>query len=265
MSRFKSAVYLSGHVRGYKNAYESFKKNFYLPLLDVSDIDIFISTWERYDCNDTPGFVENRLKADPNKYIDIFDLLAKYNPINIIVNNYNKYKPHFHYGFYVDKKPPDYPNYVINDTLIAAPQLFGIWQCNEMRKIYCAQTKNQYDLVFRVRPDFSFNTQLSVEISDKIKLPILWREPYKQTNKEWIYAIDDRFAYGPTNLMDIYCDTYLNIEELIKSWNYELFPYTHNETNSQQLSNERILHRNLAKNNVGMQEQYLNLTRAVYN
>lgn len=256
----KAAICISGHFRNI--ARETFYKNFVNNLYSDFDVDIFISTWRETDNNDTPGFIEGKLKVNTVKSISVDEINGFYNPTRLVITDYNKVRSLFLYKNFLDYTPAhsDRLHYVINDVLIAAPQLYGIEQAVSLKRDYEMENNFQYDLVFRVRPDFDFCHPFDVEITDDLIVPIIYREPAADGTQR-IYALDDRFAYSSSQTMDHYSDAFYNIPHLLKSWNSEEFPYNCDEENLQHLSCERILHRYFHKLEIPFRENGIKLVR----
>jgi hypothetical protein len=79
---------------------------------------------------------------------------------------------------------------------------YKIFRCNELKKQHENKHNFKYDIVVRLRPDTNFNKPVIFsEDKDKIFIPHEFN---------WGGACD-QFAYGPSDLMDKFCDLFPNI------------------------------------------------------
>lgn len=125
------------------------------------------------------------------------------------VHNSENLNSHFHTGIENHQK--------LNQSLMS--QWYSVKSNYEMVRKSCVS----YDYVFRIRPDIKIINPLYPEMLDfhKVNIPN-WGESR---------GYHDRFAAGPQNLMEIYCnffnsikepldDTYPNLKEWVESINY---------------------------------------------
>jgi len=205
----KISLLLSGQINNrFKECFDSVKQY----LLDVYDVDVFISTWE-------------------SEHLD--DILRLYNPKYCRVENYNSngFKIRYNNFFYYlnSNNPPK-----IERPLISSyPMWYKIYDVNNLRKDYEIIKKFKYDVVIRSRFDVDFNArQVNIdksllscegldlnEIEDVMNNDVVYlrKDEYKPEGRpyrfeEWIW---DTFAFGNSKVMDIYCGTFLNLEELV--------------------------------------------------
>ena len=84
---------------------------------------------------------------------------------------------------------------------------YKIFRCNELKKQYENKHNFKYDIVVRLRPDTNFkNLVIFSEDKDKIFTP-----------HEFNYnGVCDQFAYGPSDLMDKFCDLFPNIIKYVE-------------------------------------------------
>lgn len=79
---------------------------------------------------------------------------------------------------------------------------YKIFRCNELKKQHENKHNFKYDIVVRLRPDTNFNKPVIFsEDKDKIFIPHEFN---------W-GGVCDQFAYGPSDLMDKFCDLFPNI------------------------------------------------------
>jgi hypothetical protein len=84
---------------------------------------------------------------------------------------------------------------------------YKITKCNELKKQHENKHNFKYDIVVRLRTDTIFNkVVIFSEDKDKIFIP----DKYN-----WGGACD-QFAYGPSDLMDKFCDLFPNIKKYVE-------------------------------------------------
>jgi len=143
--------------------------------------------------------VENFINANPTYEFDIIGFFSKKEDEDIDLSKF-KFKK-----FKIEKDPPlpniDYQfnKYVYeNHTCINNfYQLYGLKQVN----LLSSELNQNYNLIARVRTDFKF---LSPLILDQIKLNKIYI-PYGHDHRG---GINDRFAIGPQELMNVYLNRY---------------------------------------------------------
>jgi hypothetical protein len=88
-------------------------------------------------------------------------------------------------------------------------QLYSIYRSNELKKEFEIKNTFKYDVVFRIRPDqiyYGNLEDLNLVKNDSVYIPA----------HDYHGGINDRFAFGKSEIMDKFCSTYLNLFELIK-------------------------------------------------
>lgn len=181
-------------------------------ILQKYDTDVFISTWE-------------------SKYLD--DILRLYNPTFCRVEDFNSNSVKMrlnHFSYYMRH----YKVFKKEKKLFSSyPMWYKIYDTNCLKKDYETLYDFKYDLVIRIRFDIDFNIMdFSIdqtlpsfiglnheEIDDVLKNDVIYlrKDSYVHENRpenfnEWIW---DSFAFGNSKIMDIYCNTFLNLNELI--------------------------------------------------
>jgi hypothetical protein len=172
----KIALCLSGQPRSFEKGYEYHKKN----LLDHYDVDVFIHSWMYPE--DLLDKIEDLYKpADMNYELPLNEeYFKKYNVAN-----------------------HQYPAY--NTTQM----FYGVFMSNHICKKY-AQTLNiKYDVVIRSRFDFAINVKLNYE---EVQANLIY-VPNCRQNPEHTVA-NDQYAYGTPEVMNLYAQTYNNIDFL---------------------------------------------------
>lgn len=172
----KIALCLSGLARAYKTGYRFLYKN----LLKNNNVDIFYHTWIK-----------------PN--IDFDDLYNTYNPVlykieNTLEDVYNK-----KYTRIPDVKFPAYNT---------VSSFYSIYNCNLLKQQYEKDNNFKYDWVIRTRFDYALNAEFDFTILDKNKIHI----PNCRIVPERNFG-NDQFAMGSSDVIDMYCSTYLYLDE----------------------------------------------------
>lgn len=231
----KAALLIAGHLRSWRSSKESLY-HLWRTFRDYK-LDVFVSVWMQSDTSDGPTTVEK--KSVDIKEISTKDICSFYRPKKIKVNDYDLWRPKFHYKNFLDVKPEKDPAkyYIINDILIAAPQSFNIWQA-------CQLVDDEYDVIIRARPDFLPTQAFELYGADRIVFPFVHK------GGTGVFAVDDRFFYGPTKEMKIFCQIWPNMNHLIRDYDENKFPYAENDCKCQHLSLEKIMHRWLVENNL---------------
>ena len=74
----------------------------------------------------------------------------------------------------------------------------------------------RFDIVIRIRPDILLYKKIEQKYINNIKENTLYSAEFdKITNISTIYTISDQFAFGKSNVMDIYCDIYNHLDKYI--------------------------------------------------
>lgn len=201
----KIAICLSGHMRKFTNTFQSF----YTHCLGQYDCDVFLHTWDRMGYG-------SAYKADPNQ--DVTEkyrgqIEKVYKPKKIIIENSsfieqlkqegNRYAPHL-IGV---PKPVGH----------MASMFYKIWSANELRKAYEIETGTQYDWVVRARPDLIFNARVRMPSQQAPGQIYMSRF---QCSPGWL---NDQFAIGSPNDMDLYSSFFFHMQEYFLAKN-EYYP-----------------------------------------
>ena len=93
-------------------------------------------------------------------------------------------------------------------------QLFGIEKSYELMLKYEEENNIKFDIILRIRSDVIFKTPLDLSIYEMNKI-------YIPKFHYWD-GINDRLAFGPSNLMKIYMKMYSYIYELANKTEFEI-------------------------------------------
>jgi len=175
-------ICLSGSLRSIENCYSNFINNIILPNKDKYNIHLFY-----YLPLDNNVYKSNLLKNDYteikiNKDIELpkIHVIWGGNPVTTIKDNCSKGG--------------------INGYLF---QLHGIEQSFKMLINFEEKNNINFDIILRCRHDVIFKNELHLDnyIMDKLYIPLF----------HGYDGINDRFAFGPKNLMSHYMYMYTNI------------------------------------------------------
>lgn len=175
------ALCLSGQLRSWKEGYEYHKKNL-LDQYEPGEIDIFLHTWEHPSGDD-------------------LSVAHRYGVID----------------WWVDKEFPreQFDKYSVVDNKWPAFNTFSMWysvfKANELKREYELKNGFRYDVVIRSRFDFALNRVLDLDTMEKGKLYVpndLIKGHIPPNQKH----ANDQFAYGDSNVMDLYSMTFWNID-----------------------------------------------------
>jgi hypothetical protein len=198
----KTAICISGHLRHYKNLKDNFL-SFKNTLKKFSDVDVFVSTWDKQNTLNSWSHAHHVSNAETVKNIvNINEVKENYETDNVELFNYDFYSSEHSPISYKDltDKIYNWDSRGIGGNVINSSKMFFlIYQANKQKKYKEFLNQKKYDLVFRVRPDYEFanyeNFFKSVVIEDNaIYCPL----PYPSSQ------IDDQFSFGNSQAMDKY-------------------------------------------------------------
>jgi len=233
----KIAISISGLPRCYKEGYEELKKWF----LDKYDCDIYIHTW--YDTktifktghNFAPNIGYNFTEED---YQNILDL---YQPKNHILQ----------------KPIPFDANSIISKLGVKLNVSLSSFYSLQHSFNLIKESGIEYDYIIRTRFDLKFTDYISPECVFLKDISLL--DPnqlnyfqYSDDPNIRIAEIDDLFAIGGFEVMDIYCNTfsyvlnYLYMNQEYKEWLNNLV------SDPEPLVNESLLKFHLLNNNISL-------------
>ena len=231
----KIALCISGYLRTFEECYPSILKN----IIQDNDVDIFIHTYDKN--GNSSGW---RYPIDLSENINMNFLESLPNLKILAIQKWDNIKYQF------DRFRDMVPN--VTNINVIATIFYKIYMCNELKKQYELENNFKYDLVIRTRGDQVFEKKINLDFSeDKILINAYpWGdEDYvhhfiEEDNKESeITCINDRFAAGSSEKIDVLCDLYNHFEELI--------------TNSENVQLEYLLNKYLIQNNIELEKRNL--------
>lgn len=187
----KVALCLSGHFRSFERTFPTLKS----AILDQYQPDVFIHTW------DTMGFDGNRgdghlIRAAPNDQ----QLKGMYNPKKIIIEPNKQWDT----SKYHIKE-----NIGVRNPAIMLSMFYSICQANQLKSELEKELGFTYDVVIRCRPDIYFENFLPKhEMQNCFTNNSIYVPKFGNYN-----GINDQFAFGPSKIMDLYCDIYSNLDK----------------------------------------------------
>jgi hypothetical protein len=189
----KIAVCFSGTVRNPEIGLESLKL-----IHPNTDIKIFAHTW--INLNKESDYINGTV--DRNN----ISFLQEFNFETFLIENYQSKKIHFQkmYDFFNFKL-----HYATPRTDLGIISMFySIYQSNLLKRNYEKLNKLKFDKVIRMRFDSNFENKILdlTQLNSDLCIP---------DEEDWCGGINDQFAVGSSELIDIYCDMY-NSFSLVK-------------------------------------------------
>lgn len=240
----KTAVLISGKCLP---KFEYYYKSIYETVIKPFKSDVFISSWM-------------------NDLINFEDVIKLYQPKKINVQNFDELYELNHFNNFL--KINNIEN--VSDSMF--PMFYKLYDVNNLRINYELEKGIKYDLIIRIRFDlnfsesmisnsikpFIFNSILDNEIEDAINnnnlylkldpfydFPTLeWRNHPNYRVKiidNWIW---DQFAFGNNYTMTVYCNTFINLSNILLSKRENIN------------INEKVLYYNLIDNNITFKHTY---------
>lgn len=122
---------------------------------------------------------------------------------------------------------------------------YSIFQANLLKLEYENLNKIKYDFVIRIRPDLTFGKNDKIDFK-KLKKNIC----YLKTDS--LRKVNDVFAVGDSNIMNIYASVYPSYYNLFKSFYFE--------SDLNYFCNESILYQNILKNKIVYENLDVNIS-----
>ena len=194
----KIALCFSGFIRDIDKT-----KDFWNPLIEKYDIDLYGSFWDDESGDDTIqnlkkiyNFKELEFEKYSNFKKSTLDVITPYiEPPSHLVSNLIHYAKNF-------------------PTL---SMWYKIWKANMLSK----SLDIDYDIVLRGRTDTLMNKDLKIELNKYLNVP---SGKVKTDNWPNSDGVCDIFAFGEPKLMDYYSSIYLNLLEYVNQGHYMIPP-----------------------------------------
>lgn len=218
----KTAFLIPGVLRDFESSLEKTKEHI---LSNLDDTDIFIHVWKNFD---DLKFVEERKTRknvsgvlEVNEYIrqlsisEIKKIINKYvTPTKLIFQNQNDIKGLNNERF--DEYIKDTKKRGIPVSANLLPHLYKIYRCNQLRKSYEKKYDFKYDVVFRSRTELNFKNKFPIEILENLDDKSIYIPNWRGKVSDELGRVNDTFAVGTSEVMNIYCNLYIKLEEYLK-------------------------------------------------
>lgn len=210
----KVAICISGHLRNWRQNKSS--QNFIQYIQSIADTDVFVATWNRENATKSWSEMHGLSNLERCKNIIHPDEVAEfYQTDKVFV---------FDEEFYIsDYSPLRYsaltkeifnwnPHGQQNGVLHSTKMYFLIYMANLLKQENEFRNKEKYDLVFRIRPDFEFYENKYKEFDfQNLSEDILCIGENNTREGRQSINFCDKFAFGSSNIIDIYSSTYLKV------------------------------------------------------
>ena len=197
----KIALCLSGQLRFLQEGYREMILPF---ILDGNDIDVFVHTWNIDDDQDGKSYINGGgfpMGNPVNKGImlEIFDL---YKPVKCLIQ---KQVP-FQNGKYPERTLPGIKSHNLFSMF------YSVYKSNQLKKEYEKENNFKYDIVVRSRFDIKLDKKIDFLIdTSKVYIPFNCFD----TSNGYV----DSISYSNSKYMDIYADTFNNIDRIMETHN----------------------------------------------
>lgn len=188
--KVKTALCISGHLRTFEDNFPSVKAH----ILDKLDCDIFIHTWDIMGLS--WRFTDASLHAIETRRLTE-RIKQLYNPQKLVIEPTQQFKatPLMH-ARQLDHR--DIPGIL--------SMFYKIEACNNLKMEFEKENNMKYDCVIRFRGDLYMDSDLP--INDNTNLNYLFMPVFGN-----FAGLCDQFAYGSSDIMDVYSSLYSNINK----------------------------------------------------
>jgi hypothetical protein len=205
------AVCFSGHVR---NFFEKGLDNFYDNFLYLREhghqVDLFFSVWNT--CDATVSYSANT----ENFSIKVSDaLITQLNPAAYLIEDYDSIKHRFLLKSLHPTIEPESSQIIHEDILHSTPMFYKIWSANSLKTQYEKENNFKYDVVVRYRAQLYMRSPLEPE---QVQPNTLYLQYTGIDYQHDSFMTDDLFAYGDSQIMDIYSEIYPNLSMLLHKY-----------------------------------------------
>jgi hypothetical protein len=198
----KIAVCISGGVRYPHLGLKSIQK-----IIPNEYVKVFIHTWK---INDRDSFLKTIAGIQHKELDKIVEtnlpLLEDYDYQKLLIENYDQSKKKFEKLLNCLKFIPSTDPEDTEPRVDVGPisMHYSIFKANEMKKEYEKENNMVFDWVIRMRTDSDFRY-------DKLDLNSFTHELNIPSGEDWDdNSINDQFAIGTSNIMDLYSNLYNN-------------------------------------------------------
>jgi hypothetical protein len=216
----KIAICISGGIRYPHLGLKSIKK-----IIPNENIKIFIHTWKIKNVEGFLKTISGLEHKEKDKVVDTnYSCLENYNYEKLLVENYESCEKKFEQLLSNLKFVPStdfedaHPRFDVGPISMH----YSIYKANELKKEYENENNMKFDWVIRMRTDSDFKYEI-------LNLHSLNNDLNIPSGEDWSeFGINDQFAIGRTNTMDLYSSLYKNFH-LTQSIKYypERMLFTH--------------------------------------
>lgn len=227
----KIAICISGQLRSFEKNWETI----YERLVQPYNADVFISTWDeqvhgtdeiralhRTLGKELVKYLPNDLKVVRNfkkTFPKTFSLLSSSKKTRVVAENLLKLKGVIRAtvsnAAEFDLKHKDSSGLYFADKLNQAKMFYTIYQCNQNRILHEQESKIQYDVVIRIRPDLDIDIPEIEQYFEKVM------DDASTIYTSYLHydGCGDQFAIGSAHAMTIFSAIWSNLEK------YKTFKY----------------------------------------
>lgn len=219
------AFCISGHLRNFKKLKDNFE-SFKAYCCQFGQVDTFIATWDKLNttnCWSNRQGLKFNLEGTESIYVNVNEVKDHYKTEQVVLLDDDFYMSDFSplklntlsmKSFNWDSRAIS-PNGIVYCTR----QFYLVYQANLLKLKEEFKTNKQYDLVFRIRPDFAFNqTVLSCQFN-KIERNVVY-SPILDTVSNSEIILKDQFAFGDSHGINVYANVLFRVCDL---FNKEIF------------------------------------------
>ena len=205
----KIAICFSGHLR-----------NFYVKQLDQlfhniqslqskgNEVHCFFSIWNKYNNKNSELDIQE-ISIDQLKLLD---------PIDVEIENYENIKHNFYLKDIHPTIEPESPAIISSGILHSTPMFYKIYRCNLLKSKYETVHNFKYDVVVRYRSNINLLDLMNFEhVNNNIFYNLGHGNPDHRSlgyTHESLMT-QDMFFYGDSNIMDIVCNLYNNLNTVM--------------------------------------------------
>jgi hypothetical protein len=187
----KVALCLSGHFRSYERVYPILKQS----IIDPYHSDVFIATWDSVGFDGVRGdhqFMNLKLNEE--------SLRTLFSPKKMFIEPQKKWDT---------SKYQVIHNIGLRNPEIIFGMFYGIFAANKLKSEFEQENNFKYDVVIRSRADLFFESILPAnELKEASENNHVYVPKFGNYN-----GLNDQFAFGCSDSMNLYCDTYPNLDK----------------------------------------------------
>jgi hypothetical protein len=196
MNKKKIAICISGGIKFHQKGLATIEK-----ISSMHDVKVFIHTWNvkdisSYDKNSWHGSLANHGNVSK-----ISDVLQEFPIERIVIDDFETKKIHFE-----NLLKECSPNLIFRDRkdIGIISMFYSIWKSHQVKNEVVAETGETFDCVIRMRFDSDLKSLENFNVDNlengNVHIPV---------GQDW-NGLNDQFAYGTSDSMNIYSSLILN-------------------------------------------------------